>query len=203
MNALHKLYFELNRHLLQDEEPSQYLNSIYDEPVFQQYPFDVLLELRQTKQSPKYHPEGSVWNHTMLVVDEAAKRKPQSKNPNAFMWAALLHDIGKPAATRIRKGKITSYDHEKIGEKLAGEFLRTFVDDDQFIKEVTSLVRWHMQILFVVNGLPFADIEEMKHEADIHEIGLLGLCDRLGRLHADKEKEEQNMRLFLEKCNQT
>ena len=94
-------------------------------------------------------------------------------------------------------------NHEKIGKNLAGEFLRTFTDDDQFTKEVTSLVRWHMQILFVVNDLPFSDIEEMKHEVDIHEIGLLGLCDRLGRLHADKEKEEQNMRLFLKKCNET
>jgi putative nucleotidyltransferase with HDIG domain len=161
----------------------------------------MLLKLRQTKQSPKYHPEGSAWNHTMLVIDEAAKLKVRSKNPNAFMWAALLHDIGKPVTTRIRKGKITSYDHEKIGEKLAGEFLRTFTDDDRFIKEVNSLVRWHMQMLFVVKNLPFADIEEMKHEVDIQEIGLLGLCDRLGRLRADKEKEEQDMRLFLKKCN--
>lgn len=201
MNVLYELYFELNRHLLQDEEPSQYLNNIRDEPAFQQYPFDMLLKLRQTKQSPKYHPEGSAWNHTMLVVDEAAKLKVRSKNPNAFMWAALLHDIGKPVTTRIGKGKITSYDHEKIGEKLAGEFLRTFTDDDRFIKEVNSLVRWHMQMLFVVKNLPFADIEEMKHEVDIHEIGLLGLCDRMGRLRADKEKEEQNMRLFLRKCN--
>jgi len=200
MSALHELYLELSRHLLQDEKPSRYLNRIWDEPVFQQYPFDMLLKLRQTKQSPKYHPEGSVWNHTMLVADEAAKQKVRSKNPDALMWAALLHDIGKPAATRIRKEKITSYDHEKIGEKLAGEFLRTFTEDDQFIKEVTSLVRWHMQILFVVNDLPFAAIEEMKQEADIHEIGLFGLCDRLGRLHANKEKEEQNIRLFLIKC---
>ncbi len=45
MSALHELYFELNRHLLQDEEPSQYLNSICDKPVFQQYPFDMLLKL--------------------------------------------------------------------------------------------------------------------------------------------------------------
>lgn len=201
MSTLHELYFELNRHLLQDEKPSQYLNSISDEPVFQQYPFNMLLKLRQTKQSTKYHPEGSAWNHTILVVDEAAKRKVQSKNPNAFMWAALLHDIGKPDTTRIRNGKITSYNHEKIGEKLAGEFLKTFMDDEQFIMEVTSLVRWHMQILFVVNELPFADIEEMKHEVDIYEIGLLGLCDRLGRLYADTEKEERNMRLFLEKCD--
>lgn len=201
MSATHELYLELNRHLLQDKEPSHYLNSICDELVFQQFPFDMLLKLKQTKQSPKYHPEGSVWNHTMLVIDEAAKQKVRSKNPNAFMWAALLHDIGKPAATRIRKGKITSYDHEKIGEKLVGEFLRTFTDDDHFIKAVTSLVRWHMQILFVVNDLPFADIEAMKHEVDLYEIGLLGLCDRLGRLHADKDKEEQNMRLFLKKSN--
>ncbi|MVB09897.1 hypothetical protein CAFE_05660 [Caprobacter fermentans] len=197
-----ELYLELNRHLLRDAEPSRYLNRICGDPLFRQVPFDMLDRLRQTAQSPIYHPEGSVWNHTMLVVDEAAGQKEKSARPAVFLWAALLHDIGKPDATTIRKGKITSYNHEIIGERLAVEFLSCFTDDEDFIRAVAALVRRHMQILFVVKSLPFADLEGMKREADFHEVGLLGFCDRLGRLNADSEKEKKNLRLFYKQCGQ-
>jgi putative nucleotidyltransferase with HDIG domain len=92
------------------------------------------MRLKKVPQSPKHHPEGNVWNHTMLVVDEAAGKKGQSKDPEAFMWAALLHDIGKADATNQKKGRITAYNHEKVGAEQAGEFLREFMED----KERTS-----------------------------------------------------------------
>lgn len=136
----------------------------------------------------------------MLVVDEAARVREQSKNPRAFLWAALLHDIGKPTTTRIRRGKITSYDHDKVGAKLTRQFLSTLTEDRTLIDEVCALVRYHMQILFVVNGLPFADVRGMRAAADIEEVALLGLCDRLGRLHADRAKEKAAVSLFLKKC---
>jgi hypothetical protein len=37
-------------------------------------------------------------------------------------------------------------------------------------------------------------------EADIEEVALLGLCDRLGRYNIDRQKEEENIRLFIDKC---
>src|SRR5690606_12576786 len=107
--------------------------------------------------------------HTMLVIDYAAREKHKSKNEKAFMWAALLHDIGKPPTTRNRKGKITSYDHEKVGAAMAREFLEELTTDEKFIKKVCSLVRWHMQILHVVKDMPFRNIKDMKEETDINE----------------------------------
>lgn len=186
--------------MLQDEKPSDYINSIFGLSAFHEYPFEMLAELKKAEQSPTHHPEGNVWNHTMLVVDAAAGVRSKSKNPIAFMWAALLHDIGKPGTTKIRKGRITSYDHDKLGAELAEKFLSEFTQDREFIQSVTSLVRWHMQILFVINHLPFADIPSMKRQADLEEIALLGFCDRMGRLGADREKEEKNIQLFLQKC---
>jgi hypothetical protein len=57
-----------------------------------------------------------------------------------------------------------------------------------------------MQILFVDKNLPFADIKTMKRQTDIWEIALLGLCDRLGRLGANRILEEENIKMFLKKC---
>lgn len=196
-----ELYSEINVHLMQDIKPSLYLNQISAEPLFQEYPFDMLCKLKSTEQSPEHHPEGNVWNHTMLVVDEAAQVKSKSRNPSVFLWAALLHDIGKPSTTKLRKGRITAYDHDKVGADLSKQFLQEFTQDSLFIRGVSELIRYHMQILFVVKNLPFADIEGMARNTEIHEVALLGICDRLGRGNPDRNREQNNIELFLQKCS--
>lgn len=201
MNSSEELFQEIDFHLSQDEIPSDFINTLIDNPLFREYPFDMIYRLKSVEQSPTHHPEGNVWNHSMLVVDEAAKLRNESKDSRALMWAALLHDIGKYPTSKKRKGKITSYDHDKVGAKLAREFLKEFTDDDEFITKVAALVRWHMQILFVAKDLPFANIKEMKEETDINEIALLGKCDRFGRLNVDVQKENKAINLFLQKCN--
>lgn len=200
MNSHSALFSEMDAHLLQDGRPSDYLGSLNDSLLFRQYPFDMLSKLRAVPQSPQHHPEGNVWNHTLLVVDEAAKVKDQSKNPKAFLWAALLHDIGKTTTTKIRKGRITAYDHDTVGASLAREFLAQFSQDSAWIEEVCWLIRYHMQILYVVKGLRFADIDGMKRHTDIHEVALLGLCDRMGRGKNNQAEEEENIKRFLQAC---
>ena len=198
-------YQEFDAHLMSDHKPSSYFNELAKTGIFnEKYPYTLLGDLMKVPQSPKYHPEGSVWNHTMLVLDNAGERRHLSKNPKVFMWSALLHDLGKASTTKLTKGKITSYDHDKWGERLASEFLKELTSEDEFINQVSKMVRWHMQILFVTKGLPFADIRKMVSEVSIDEIALLGLCDRLGRgdMTLDKKREEEkSIRIFLEKCN--
>lgn len=198
--TVQNLYDNISIQLLEYEKPSIYLNEIYEMPAFSSYPFDMLKNIKSTKQSPKYHPEGDVWNHTMLVIDEAAKVKSQSKNQSVFMWAALLHDIGKPITSKNNRGKITSYDHDKVGARISKEFLSKFTQDEVFISEVSQLIRYHMHILFVANNLPFADTKGMKQNTDVNEVALLGLCDRLGRGNSNIVQEKANIKKFLDKC---
>lgn len=195
-----EMFNDIEEHILKDQRPSLYINSISEDELFHEYPFKWLHDLKNTMQSPKHHPEGSVWNHTMLVLDKAAFEREKSRNKRAFMWAALLHDIGKPGSTKKRNGRITSYDHDKLGAKMAEEFLSEFTKDREFIDEVAALVRWHMQILFVVKDLPYGDIEGMKAETDLQEVALLGLCDRLGRAGANHLEEMHNIDIFISKC---
>lgn len=191
---------EINNHILLDEQPSIFLNSIIGTKIFKEHPFRMLYKLKESEQSPIHHPEGNVWNHTMLVVDWAAKLKNKSKDEKVFMWAALLHDIGKAETTKNKKGKITAYNHESVGADMCIKFLQEFTTDDKFINKVVVLVRWHMQILHVVKDMPFANIKSMKEETDINEVALLGFCDRMGRTNVDTAKEKNNIKIFLEKC---
>lgn len=200
MGTKKELFDEVNLHLMNDERPSIYLNEISNASLFQEYPFDMLALLKTVEQSKQYHPEGNVWNHTMMVVDEAARVKDRSKRKEAFLWAALLHDIGKTATTKVRKGRITSYDHETVGAELAGKFLHEFTTHEAWIDEVVYLVRWHMQVLFVEKNLPFGDLDEMMKQVDLQEIGLLALCDRLGRIGADRQQVKESIDRFLKTC---
>jgi tRNA nucleotidyltransferase (CCA-adding enzyme) len=201
-NQNHISFQEITEQLLTQDKPSDYINALSMKESFNEYPFRMLQLLKKTEQSPTYHPEGSVWNHTLLVVDEAAKVRNQSKDAKSLMWAALLHDIGKPDTTRMRKGKITSYDHDKEGEKLSVDFLQALTKDEEFIEKVATLVRYHMHMLYVLKELPYGDVTNMLRRVDLHEIALLCRCDRLGRTGADIETEEAEYRKFLTKLKQ-
>ncbi len=198
------IYEEITKQLLSSVKPSEFLNRLSAEAEFADYPFIMLQRLKSTKQSKKHHPEGNVWNHTMLVLDEAAKVRDRSKEPEVFMWAALLHDIGKPDTTRIKKDRITAYDHDKAGEQLSEEFLRYFTEEEEFIRKVTALIRYHMHMLYVLKGLPYSDMKGLLRRVDAEELALLCRCDRLGRTGADTKKEEEQYRQFLAelKCMQ-
>ncbi len=199
MNKKKQIFESIHLHLMTDKIPSEHINQLFQAECCKAYPFSMLYAMKSTEQSPLHHPEGSVWNHTMLVVNEAAKRKNKSSNPPAFMWAALLHDIGKPPTTKKKRGKITSYNHDVVGAELARNFLSAFSQDTVFIESVCALVRYHMHILFVLKDLPFCDLQGLTQNISAQEIALLGLCDRVGRAHSDLTQEENEIQLFLEK----
>lgn len=204
MKNLTEIYKLFESHLMNDEKPSLFFNHFFkDTSISNTYPFTILSDLKKINQSPKYHPEGNVWNHTMLVVDHAASIKNQSPHPEILMWAALLHDTGKVPATKIKKGRITAYDHDKFGEKLAFDFLTSLDAPGKILKRVPKMVRWHMQVLFVVKNLPFSDIKTMLDEVDLDDIARLSLCDRLGRGAMTDESiltERRNVDTFIKKC---
>lgn len=158
-----KQWFEaFNHHLMEDAVPSVYFYDLARDKQFPaQYPFSMLTDLMDLQQSPVHHPEGDVFVHTMLVVDNAAGRRFLSKAPQVLMWAALLHDLGKKPTTKRRKGRITAYDHDKAGRQMAERFLIECGQDESFAKKVAALVRWHMQALFVIRNLPFSNLDRM------------------------------------------
>ncbi len=68
-------------------------------------------------QEPEWHPEGDVWVHTLMVIDEARGRiDGLERGPAAaMMLGAVCHDLGKPATTAVIDGRIRSPGHEEGG----------------------------------------------------------------------------------------
>ena len=87
--------------------------------------FPELAALVDCPQEPEWHPEGDVWTHTLLVIDEARRRIDDLPRPRrlAVMLGAVCHDFGKPATTAYVDGRIRSLNHEEMGVPPAAAFL--------------------------------------------------------------------------------
>ena len=68
-------------------------------------------------QEPEWHPEGDVWVHTLMVIDQARTRIDDLDKPKqvAVMLGAVCHDLGKPPTTAVINGRIRSMEHEQEG----------------------------------------------------------------------------------------
>lgn len=76
-------------------------------------------------QEPEWHPEGDVWIHTLMVIDQARLRiDGLDRGPAlAIMLGAITHDFGKPQTTAVIDGRIRSPGHEEAGVAPAASFL--------------------------------------------------------------------------------
>jgi len=102
-------------------------------------------------QEPEWHPEGDVWVHTLLVIDEARRRIDDlARGPAAaMMLGAVCHDLGKPATTAVIDGRIRSPGHEEGGVAPATSVLDRLnvhtLDGYDVRRAVLGLVAHHLK----------------------------------------------------------
>jgi tRNA nucleotidyltransferase (CCA-adding enzyme) len=111
-----RVWGELEKLLLQAAQPSIGLRLALDLGVVDRL-LPELQPLVGCPQEPEWHPEGDVWIHTLLVVDEARDQCAglDKAAQTIVMLGALCHDLGKPATTALVDGRIRSLDHEEAG----------------------------------------------------------------------------------------
>ena len=135
----------------------------------------------ECEQSPEFHPEGSVYNHLVRILEQLPADASAS-----LIWAALLHDVGKPptASRDAQTGRIHFYGHEKAGAEMAGRILERLRFPRKQINEIVDCVRQHMQ---------FKDVLRMRKsslrrmllrptfplELELHRLDCLGSHGRL------------------------
>ncbi len=119
-----RIWGELEKLLLQARRPSRGFELARELGVARQL-FPELQALVDCPQEPDWHPEGDVWVHTLMVIDEARARIDDLDRPRAVavMLGAVCHDFGKPATTAFVDGRIRSLEHEEAGVAPAVAFL--------------------------------------------------------------------------------
>jgi poly(A) polymerase len=108
---------------------------------------EVLPEIEAMKgvqQPPQFHPEGDVFVHTLLLLDNLPH--PCSIT---VAWGALLHDVGKPATFRIAPDRIRFDGHVDVGVKIAEEICHRLRFSNDDTAQILALVDNHMRFAHV------------------------------------------------------
>ena len=168
-------------------------------------------DLIGVEQSPVHHPEGDVWNHTMLVLDQAARLRSGAKyaasvlSPSSaagFMLAALCHDLGKAVTTAIgNDGRIHAFQHETRGIGIAETFLKRITGNKKLTAYVKNMVWLHMKPNMAAGaGSKKKSTSRMfDQSADPEGLLLLARADHLGRTGA-VINEEYEAFLYARLC---
>lgn len=142
--AKERVLGEVEKALLKAERPSIFFEVLREMKHLSLW-FPELESLIGVKQNPKYHSEGDVWVHTMMVLDVARKYSAYSSNELGFMFSALTHDFGKAICTEVINGEIHSYAHETLGLPLIERFMHRLTAEHRLIKYVLNMAQLHMK----------------------------------------------------------
>lgn len=109
----------------------------------------VLPELPALRMASDEHGQHKdVYAHTLQVLEQAIDlESPADGGPDLTLrWAALLHDVGKPATREFGpNGRVSFHHHEVVGAKLARNRLRELKCGKQLIGDVGQLVFLHLR----------------------------------------------------------
>ena len=157
--------------------------------------------LQGVEQPPEFHPEGDVWTHVLLMLEQLDSPTP------TLALGVLLHDVGKPPTFRIAD-RIRFDGHAEVGARMAEKRLCQLRFSNEEVQQVTSLVANHMR---------FKDVKQMRmstlkrfqrlphfdEHLELHRLDCLasnGYTDAYeyvqSRLHEISEEELQPPRLI-------
>ena len=101
---------------------------------------------RGVEQPPEFHPEGDVWTHVMMMLEQMGTATP------SLALGVLLHDVGKPPTFRVAE-RIRFDGHVEVGVEMARGILSRLRCSKELSARVCELVAHHMR---------FKDVHRMK-----------------------------------------
>ena len=184
-----RIWGEIEKLLLQAARPSIGLRLALDLGAIDRL-FPEIKALVGCEQEPEWHPEGDVWVHTLLVVDEARTRIDDLDRPRqvAIMLGAVCHDLGKPPTTAFVDGRIRSIDHEQAGVAPANAVLDRLnihtMDGFDVRREVIGITAHHLKPgMFRQSPTPVSDgaFRRLAQKVDLELLARVAKSDCLGR----------------------
>ncbi len=183
-----RVWGEIEKLLLQAERPSIGFALALDLGVIDQ----ILPELKSLvgcAQEPEWHPEGDVWTHTLMVIDQARALNTDLDRPRliAVMLGAVCHDLGKPATTAVVDGRIRSIDHEQAGVgpalRLLGRLNVHTVDGFDVRAQVVGLVAQHLKpgMFFRAENVGDGALRRLAQKVDLELLTRVARADCFGR----------------------
>jgi tRNA nucleotidyltransferase (CCA-adding enzyme) len=183
-----RIWGEIEKLLLQPRRPSIGFALALDLGVVDH----LLPELRPLvgcEQEPDWHPEGDVWTHTLMVIDQARALNGDLDRARlvTVMLGALCHDLGKPATTAVIDGRIRSLEHEEAGVAPSVGLLDRLnvhtIDGFDVRTQVIGLVAHHLKpgAFHKAGNVSDGAFRRLAQKVDMELLARVARADCLGR----------------------
>ena len=145
--------------------------------------------MKGVEQPPEYHPEGDVWQHTLLLLEQLRQPTP------TLALGALLHDVGKPPTFRVAD-RIRFDGHVEEGVRLARSILTRLRFSREEMEQVEALVDNHMRFKDVGRMKEstlkrFLRLPEFQDHLELHRLDAMSSNRRLENYEIAKSKFEE------------
>jgi poly(A) polymerase len=101
-----------------------------------------IAQMKGVEQPPQYHPEGDVWTHTLMLLEQLPLDCSMT-----LAWGALLHDVGKPPTFRRAPDRVRFDGHVEIGVAMGAEICRRFRFSNEESRQIVALIENHMRFM--------------------------------------------------------
>ena len=129
---------ELTRMLTEGHARRAFL--LLDESGLLKHVLPEISAMKGVEQPAEFHPEGDVFVHTLLLLENLPNPCPMT-----LAWGALLHDVGKPPTFRVAPDRIRFDNHVEVGVKMAEEICRRLRFSNDETEQILALVGNHMR----------------------------------------------------------
>lgn len=193
-----RIMLETEKAIMKSECPSVYFEQLRRMGQLGCW-FPELKALIGVPQNREHHLEGDAWTHTMMVLDEAAKKRSTARYPLGFMMSALCHDLGKAVCTTVSEdGTVHSYRHETEGLPIVQAFLERLTSETKLIKYVLNMTELHMEPNIMARARSKLKKTNKLFDQAIEPFDLiqLAVCDGLGKLPKCSDTKEFLMQRY-------
>src|SRR5271165_5870463 len=114
--------------------------SLLDESCLLRNVLPQISAMKGVEQPAEFHPEGDVFVHTLLLLDNLPH-----PCPTTLAWGALLHDVGKPPTFRVAPDRIRFDNHVEVGVKMAEDICKRLRFSNDETAQILALVDNHMR----------------------------------------------------------
>jgi poly(A) polymerase len=171
---------ELTRMLTEGAARRAFL--LLDESGLLQHVLPEISAMKGVEQPPEFHPEGDVFVHTLLLLENLPAPCPMT-----LAWGALLHDVGKPATFRVAPDRIRFDNHVEVGVKMAEEICRRLRFSNDETGQILALVDNHMR---------FGHVSRMKESTLKRFLRMPAFEEHLALHRADSLASHRNLSTY-------